>query len=182
MGGPGVMPYQPGGVWEDFSLGKISYQQGQGDDLYRRSVYTFWRRSVGPTMFFDNAGRQVCTVRPSLTNTPLHALTLLNDTTYIEAARVFAERVLREAGATPAERVRLAFRLATAREPSEAELTSLLKTLRFLLDEYSANPSAAQELVEVGEAPHDEKLDMVETAAYGSLINAILNLDEVENK
>ena len=95
------MPYQPPGVWEDFSLGKISYQQSTGDDLYRRSVYTFWRRSVGPTVYFDNAGRQVCTVRPSLTNTPLHALTLLNDTTFIEAARVFAERILKEAGPGP---------------------------------------------------------------------------------
>lgn len=181
-GGPGVMPYQPPGIWEDFSLGKISYQQGRGDDLYRRSVYTFWRRSVGPTTFFDNAGRQVCTVRPSLTNTPLHALTLLNDTTFVEAARVFAERVLREAGPSPSERVRYAFRLATCREPSDEELASLLKTLKFLLDEYGANPVAANELIEVGEAPHDEQLDAVETAAYGSLMNAILNLDEVENK
>ncbi len=181
-GGPGVMPYQPPGVWEDFSLGKISYQQGHGADLYRRSIYTFWRRSVGPTMLFDNAARQVCTVRPSLTNTPLHALTLLNDTTYIEAARMFAERILREGESTPAERIRLAFRLATAREPSAAELTSLLKTLRFLLEEYTANPQAAQEFVHVGEAPHDEQLDPVETAAYGGIMNTILNLDEVENK
>jgi hypothetical protein len=182
VGGPGVMPYQPPGVWEDFSLGKISYQQSTGDDLYRRSVYTFWRRSVGPTVYFDNAGRQVCTVRPSLTNTPLHALTLLNDTTFIEAARVFAERVLTEAGSNPTERVGQAFRLATCREANEQELASLLKTLRFLLDEYAANPAAAKELVEVGEAPHDETLDVVETAAYAGLMNAILNLDEVENK
>lgn len=182
IGGPGVMPYQPPGIWEDFSLGKISYQQGHGDDLYRRSVYTFWRRSVGPTTFFDNPGRQVCTVRPSLTNTPLHALTLLNDTTFIEAARVFAERVLREAGPSPSDRVSYAFRLATCREPSDQELESLLKTLKFLLDEYGANPVAAKKLIEVGEAPHDEQLDVVETAAYGSLMNAILNLDQVENK
>jgi mono/diheme cytochrome c family protein len=181
-GGPGVMPYQPPGIWEDFSLGKISYQQSQGEDLYRRSVYTFWRRSVGPTTFFDNAGRQVCTVRPSLTNTPLHALTLLNDTTFVEAGRVFAERVLREAGPSPSERVNYAFRLATCREPSEQEVASLLKSLKFLLDEYGANPVAARELIEVGEASHDEQLDTVETAAYGSLMNAILNLDEVETK
>jgi hypothetical protein len=107
---------------------------------------------------------------------------LLNDTTYIEASRRFAERILREGGSTPAERISLAFRLATARDPSEAEMTSMLKTLRFLLDEYAANPQAAQEFLSVGEAPHDEKLDPVETAAYGGLMNAILNLDEVENK
>jgi hypothetical protein len=181
LGGPGVLPYQPPGVWEDFSLGKISYQQGHGDDLYRRSVYTFWRRSVGPTMLFDNAGRQVCTVRQSVTNTPLHALTLLNDTTYIEAARKLAERVLR-ANVAPADRVRHAFRLTTCREPSEAELASLLKSLQFLVDEFAAHPDAAAEFVKVGEAPHDKQLDVVETAAYGSLMNAILNLDEVENK
>jgi hypothetical protein len=181
LGGPGVMPYQPPGVWEDFSLGKISYQQSHGDDLYRRSVYTFWRRSVGPTTYFDNAGRQVCTVRPSLTNTPLHALTLLNDTTFIEAARKLAERVI-GASDDPALRIRYAFRLATCREPSEAELASLLKSLQFLLDEFAAHPESAEEFVKVGEAPCDEKLSAVEIAAYGSLMNVILNLDEVETK
>jgi hypothetical protein len=181
VGGPGVMPYQPPGVWEDFSLGKISYQQGHGDDLYRRSVYTFWRRSVGPTTYFDNAGRQVCTVRPSLTNTPLHALTLLNDTTFIEAARKFAERVI-DVSDVPAERIRFAFRLATSREPSEAELAHLLKSLQFLIDEFTAHPEAAAEFVKVGEAPCDEKLSATEIAAYGSLMNVILNLDEVETK
>jgi hypothetical protein len=168
-------------VWEDFSLGKISYQQSHGDDLYRRSVYTFWRRSVGPTTYFDNAGRQVCTVRPSLTNTPLHALTLLNDTTFIEAARKLAERVI-GASDDPALRIRYAFRLATCREPSEAELASLLKSLQFLLDEFAAHPESAEEFVKVGEAPCDEKLSAVEIAAYGSLMNVILNLDEVETK
>lgn len=181
LGGPGVLPYQPPGVWEDFSLGKISYQQSQGDDLYRRSVYTFWRRSVGPTTLFDNAGRQVCTVRPSLTNTPLHALTLLNDTTFVEAGRKFAERILQERS-NPAERVRYAFRLATCREPSESELTSLLTSLQFLVDEYRANPEAAAEFVRVGEAPYDDQLDAIDVAAYGSLMNVILNLDEVETK
>lgn len=182
LGGPGVLPYQPPGVWEDFSLGKISYQQGHGEDLYRRSIYTFWRRSVGPTMFFDNAARQVCTVRQSVTNTPLHALTLLNDTTYIEAARKLAERVIREAGPVPAERVRHAFRLATCREPNEAELAALVKSLQFLLDEFAADPDAAQQFLSVGESPYDESLDTIQIAAYGSLMNAILNLDEVENK
>jgi hypothetical protein len=181
LGGPGVMPYQPPGVWEDFSLGKISYQQSHGDDLYRRSVYTFWRRSVGPTMYFDNAGRQVCTVRPSLTNTPLHALTLLNDTTFVEAGRKFAERVMGVSN-DPAMRVRHAFRLATSREPSEAELASLLRSLQFLLDEFTAHPEAAEEFVKVGESPRDEKLSTIEVAAYGSLMNVILNLDEVETK
>ena len=90
LGGPGVMPYQPLGVWSDFSLGQIQYKQGHGEDLYRRSLYIFWRRSVGPTVLFDNPARQACTVRPSLTNTPLHALTTLNDVTFVEAARVFA--------------------------------------------------------------------------------------------
>jgi hypothetical protein len=181
FGGPGVMPYQPPGVWEDFSLGKIAYQQSHGDDLYRRSVYTFWRRSVGPTTYFDNAGRQVCTVRPSLTNTPLHALTLLNDTTFVEASRKLAERVI-EVSDVPAERVRYAFRLATSRDPQQTELASLLKSLQFFVDEFTAHPNAAEEFVKVGEAPRDEKLSAVEIAAYGSLMNVILNLDEVETK
>ena len=181
QGGPGVLPYQPAGVWEDFSLGKISYLQGTGDDLYRRSLYTFWRRPVGPTMFFDSPGRQVCTVRPSRTNTPLHALTLLNDITYAEAARVLAQRVLQEVKGTPLERIRHAFRLVTCREPSAKELQQLLATWDFLREEFAADPEAASKFLAVGAAPCDKHLDQTELAAYGSLMNAILNLDEVEN-
>ncbi len=94
-GGPAVMPYQPEGIWEEATFGKKSYKQDHGEALYRRSLYIFWRRIVGPTMFFDNASRQTCYIRAIRTNTPLHALTTLNDTTYVEAARAMAERALK---------------------------------------------------------------------------------------
>jgi hypothetical protein len=182
IGGPPVLPYQPAGVWEDFTLGKISYEQGHGEDLYRRSIYTFWRRSVGPTMFFDNAGRQVCNVRPSLTNSPLHALTLLNDVTYVEAARVLAERTMQSQERRPAERIATLFRQATARHATDEELQALLRAWDDFLAAYQADPESARELVAVGESPRDEQLDVAELAAYTSVINAILNLDEVVTK
>ncbi|MEQ8211615.1 MAG: PSD1 and planctomycete cytochrome C domain-containing protein [Lacipirellulaceae bacterium] len=182
MGGPGVMPYQPDKVWSDFSLGKIKYKQGEGDDLYRRSIYTFWRRPVGPTMFFDNPGRQVCTVRPSLTNTPLHALTLLNDVTYVEAARVLAERMLKSPAETAPARIERAFRIATSRFPSKQEIKALESALKKLQDEFQANPEAATELIATGASTADESLDKIDLAAYTSLMNIILNLDEVVTK
>ena len=96
-GGPGVKPYQPAGIWEEATFGKKTYDQDHGEALYRRSLYVFWRRIVGPTSFFDAGARQVCTVKVARTNTPLHALVTLNDPAYVEAARVMAQRVLTEA-------------------------------------------------------------------------------------
>ena len=96
LGGPPVKPYQPPGIWGDATFGKIRYKQDKGENLYRRSMYIFWRRIVGPTMFFDGSKRQTCDVKPTRTNTPLHALTTLNDVTYVEAARVMAQRVMKE--------------------------------------------------------------------------------------
>lgn len=182
LGGPGVMPYQPPGVWSDFSLGKIKYKQGKGEDLYRRSIYTFWRRPMGPTLFFDNAARQMCTVRPSLTNTPLHALTMLNDTTYVEAARVLAQRILVVEDMTDEARIQRAFRMATARYPTDIELQSLGQALQQFREQFQADAESAAQLIDVGESPHDPSLDVVEFAAYTSLMNAILNLDEVVTK
>jgi hypothetical protein len=179
IGGPAVHPYQPEGVWEAFSLGKIRYTQGHGDELYRRSLYTFWRRPVGPTMFFDVADRQVCTVRQSRTNTPLHALTLLNDTTYVEAARVLAQRLLADPDPSPRRRLRHAFRMATARRPREQELNSLIAALDFLRVEFAADPDAANQLIRTGEAPLPTEIDVAELAAYTGVMNVILNLDEV---
>lgn len=182
-GGKGVLPYQPDKVWSDFSLGKIKYKQGKGDDLYRRSVYTFWRRPVGPTMYFDNPGRQVCTVRPSITNTPLHALTTLNDVTYVEAARVLAEKLLKDEDLLDAsQRIRQGFRMATAREPREVELKNFAQLYQTLKVEFRGDAAAAKDLASVGEWPSDETLDTVEIAAMTSVMNAILNLDEVLTK
>jgi hypothetical protein len=177
-----VKPYQPDGVWQDLTLGKISYQQDHGDDLYRRSLYTFWRRSVAPTMLFDVPSRQVCVVKQTRTNTPLHALTLLNDVTYVEAARKLAERVLKEGGATPEERVSYAFRTVTGRRPTAVETKSLLAVLERLRERYAGEPQAAAELLKIGEAPADASLPAVELAACAGVMNVVLNLDEVVTK
>jgi hypothetical protein len=179
IGGEPVKPYQPEGVWLEMTLGKIKYEQDHGDDLYRRSIYIFWRRSVGPTMLFDSSARQVCTVKQSRTNTPLHALTLMNDITYVEAARKMAERVMKQGGSEDAERLTYAFRLATGRFPTDREQQTLLQVLANVREKLSEDKAGVDELLSVGEAPVDETLVRTELAAYAGVMNVILNLDEV---
>ena len=191
LGGPSVKPYQPAGIWEEATFGKKSYVQDHGEALYRRSLYIFWRRIVGPTSFFDVAARQVCTVKTPRTNTPLHALATLNDPTYVEAARALAEQAMHET-ATPSatstakttadERITAAFRRAVLRAPTADELRILTKTLNQLRAEFAADPSAADKLLKVGESPRDAKLDPIEHAALSSLCAMILNLDETLTK
>ncbi len=181
IGGPPVKPYQPPGLWEDFSFNQIRYVQDHGDSLYRRSLYTFWRRSIGPPNMFDTPNRQVCTVRQARTNTPLHALILMNDVTFVEAARVWAERLLK-AEKTPGLRLALAFRQATARAPSPTEQKVLLAGYQRVLKQYQADPKAAEKLVSTGEWPRDKTLDVAEHAALAAMANMILNLDEVMTK
>ena len=177
VGGPSVKPYQPGGLWADFSFGKITYTRDSGDSLYRRSLYTFWRRSLGPPNMFDEANRQVCNVRLRRTNTPLHALTLLNDITFVEAARVFAERML-TSHRTPGDRLATAFRMTTSRNPGEAERAILLRALERSMTFYRENPEQADAFRQSGEYPPAEGLDAIEVAAYGNVMNMILNTDE----
>jgi hypothetical protein len=181
LGGPSVRPYQPEGIWEEATFGKKTYEQDHGDSLYRRSLYIFWRRIVGPTMIFDNAQRQACTVKQFHTNTPLHALTTLNDTTYIEAARAMAERIL-ATGKEDEELVENAFRLATARKPTAPEKRVLTQSLARLRQQYGADKGAAEKLLNVGESKRNEKLDIVEHAACTGLCSLILNLDEAITK
>jgi hypothetical protein len=178
VGGPPVKPYQPPGVWEEATFGNIKYQPGKGADLYRRSLYTFWRRIVGPTMFFDNPSRQVCTVKQTRTNTPLHALVTLNDVTFVEAARVLAQRVLLSGAKEPEQRIEMAFRLVLARQPKPAEAKILLKSLERLRESYAKDVEAAKRLLATGESPRDQGLDPVEHAAYAGLCLALFNLDE----
>ena len=178
VGGPPVKGYQPDGVWEDATFGQIKYQQDHGDALYRRSLYTFWRRIVGPTMFFDVSNRQTCTVKVALTNTPLHALATLNDVTYTEAARALAERMLKHGGTSDAERLAYAFRLCTARPPGEKETPILTRALAALRAQYAADPAAAKKLIAAGESKADTKLDAIELAAHTGLASLLLNLDE----
>jgi hypothetical protein len=182
LGGPPVKPYQPAGIWEEMTFGQIRYQQDKGEGLYRRSLYTFWRRTVGPTTMFDTSARQACSVRQARTNTPLQALILLNDPTYVEAARVLAERVLTEGGARAEDRLTLLFRLVTARRPSQVEAGILKNALARLRKQYGADRAGARKLLSVGERPRKAKLDVVEVAAYTALASLVLNLDEVVNK
>jgi hypothetical protein len=179
LGGPSVKPYQPAGVWEDATFGQIRYEQDHGEALYRRTLYTFWRRIVAPTELFDAASRQTCTVRQARTNTPLHALTTLNDVTYVEAARAFAQRVLQTGGAADSARLDGAYRLAAARLPTPAERRLLLARLARLRAHYAGDTAAAKALLSAGESARDEKLDPTEHAAWTALCNLILNLDEV---
>ncbi len=181
LGGPAVKPYQPPGIWAEATFGKKRYLQDHGEKLYRRSLYVFWRRIVGPTMFFDSAARQTCEVKPSRTNTPLHALTTLNDTTYVEAARVFAARVMKRA-TSPDDRIALAFRMATSRQPSPLEQTILRKRFDVLQREFTTNPKRAVALLKVGEFPRDKSLNAADHAAYTALCTLILNLDETLSK
>src|SRR5690606_1681431 len=136
-----------------------------GPALHRRTLYTFWRRIVAPTMLFDNAPRQVCSVSPRLTNTPLHALTTLNETTHVESARAMAQRVM-EAQQVERERITFAFRLATSRVPTEEETTILLSRLEILRDQFSSEPGAAEQLLNIGESPRNRELDPTEHAAW----------------
>ncbi|HRH99256.1 MAG TPA: DUF1553 domain-containing protein, partial [Prosthecobacter sp.] len=182
LGGPPVKPYQPEGIWEEATFGKKSYVQDHGDALYRRTLYTFWRRIVGPTMLFDNAARQVCAVKATRTNTPLHALVTLNDITFVEAARALAQRVLLTHRGDEEEALRHAFRRVTCRVPSAAEMALLKAQLARLRTEQAGDRAAAMKLLSVGESKRDETLDPVEHAAWTSLCLMLLNLDEAVTK
>jgi hypothetical protein len=182
LGGPSVLPYQPAGLWKE--LGDADFTQDHGESLYRRSLYTFWKRTVAPPAMitFDAAGRESCRVLQTRTNTPLQALTLMNEVTFVEAARRLAERIVREGGSTPDERLSFAFRLVLARTPTPAELRVLSAGLARHLAHYRQQPKAAEQLLAVGESPRDEKLDKAELGAYAATANLILNLDEAITK
>jgi hypothetical protein len=188
IGGPSVSPYQPAGLWEEMAFGREftaqSYVQSHGADLYRRGMYTFWKRTVPPATMstFDAPDRETCTVRRLRTNTPLQALVLMNDPTYVEAARKLAERMLIEGGSSPPERIVFAFRLTTARSPSERELAVLERIYREQLQAYQQNPESATKLLSVGESPRNEQLDVLELAAWSMVASVILNLDEAVTK
>jgi Protein of unknown function (DUF1553)/Protein of unknown function (DUF1549)/Planctomycete cytochrome C len=191
IGGASVSPYQPAGLWEELAFRADganwtaqTYTQSHGADLYRRTMYTFWKRtSPPPTLVtFDAPDRETCLVRRSTTNTPLQALILLNDPTYVEASRKLAERILTEAPATTDERIAFAFQLATARPPSSSETAILRRAFDQELAAYRANPATAEKLLAVGESPRNEKLDAAELAAWTTVASMILNLDETVTK
>jgi len=177
IGGIPVKPYQPAGIWDEATFGFVKYEQDSGDNLYRRSLYTFWRRIVGPTFLFDNASRQVCTVRTLKTNTPLHALTTLNDITFTEASRVLAERILNHS-VHDKERLQYGFELATSRNASAEEIDILHKRLALLRKTYTKDISSAKEITSIGEYRLNRELDQPDHAAYSVLSSLLLNLDE----
>jgi hypothetical protein len=178
IGGAPVNPYQPPGIWEEATFGTKRYVQDSGPALYRRSIYTFWRRIAAPTLFFDTASRQTCTVTQTRTNSPGHALTTLNDVTYVEAARAMAQRVLAAAEPSDAHRIDLAFRTVLARSATKEEADVLAAGVHRLRAQYASDPSGAQALLNVGELAPDGNLDTLDHAVFTALCLAILNLDE----
>jgi hypothetical protein len=179
VGGPSVKPYQPPGLWKELQGGQ-DYQQDHGEALYRRSIYSYWRRTVAPPSMvnFDSPTRETCTVRTSRTNTPLQALNLMNDITYLEAARKLAERMLEE---NPSDPLAHGYRLVLAREPRAEERAAIRKLLDRNLSRYRRDPRAAAELLTPGEAPR-AALDVSELAAWTTAASLLLNLDEAVTK
>jgi hypothetical protein len=182
VGGPSVRPYQPAGLWKE--IANTNYQQSKGFDLYRRSLYTYWKRTVAPPTMtnFDASTREYCTIRRPRTNTPLQALTLMNDVTFVEAARVLAQRMMIEGGKNPQDRITYAFRLASSRRPTSPELKILVDGFEHYLSEFRRDQQAAKKLISTGESPLKQELDAAELAAYTAVGSLILNLDEVVTK
>lgn len=175
IGGPSVSPYQPEGLWAEMSMG-MKYKQSEGADLFRRSLYTIWKRTIAPPTMavFDAADRESCWVGRKETNTPLQALTLLNETGFIESARHLAVRMM---GSD--DPIETGFRIVTCRPPQPHERAALSKSLEKYREFFSTSPESAAMLIRIGQSPACEKYQSTEIAAYTSLANALLNLDEV---
>jgi hypothetical protein len=182
IGGPSVRPWMPDGVWDETSkYGDLrGYRPDTGPGRYRRSMYTVWKRTAGPPtmLLFDAPNRETCTVKRSRTNTPLQALALLNETTFIEAAHGLAKRMLAEGGPAPAERIAHGFRLAIGRRPTPAELVTLVDGFEADLKRFAAEPAAAEHYATVGLVKRPEAVPAAEFAAYSLAANVIINLDE----
>ncbi|WP_088259229.1 DUF1553 domain-containing protein [Fimbriiglobus ruber] len=184
IGGPSVKPYQPAGLWEDVSVERRdSYTIDSGDGLYRRSLYTFWKRTCPPPGMstFDAPDRETCVVRRARTNTPLQALALLNDPTYVEAARKLAERTL-AAGTNDEVRLAFAWKVVLCREPTPDESKVIQSIRQAALARFKKESAAAEKLLKVGNAPRDPKADPAELAAWAVAMSALLNLDEAISK
>jgi hypothetical protein len=188
IGGPSVRPYQPESLYKgivvDAPYPSTTWELGKGDEIYRRSLYTFWKRTVPhPAMLtFDSPDREFCSARRSRTNTPLQALVLWNETGYLESSRKLGERMLKEGGADDTSRANFAFRLATGRAPRAAETEVLTRTYAKLRADFAARPDDAAKLIKVGVSVPDPALSSVELAAAGGIANLILTLDETITK
>ena len=191
IGGPSEKNYQPPGLWLELAHQKDNskftaqqFEQATGAALYRRGMYTFWKRSVPPPnlVTFDAPNRETCIVRRETTNTPLQALVLLNDPTFVEAARCLAERMIRESSDSTEARARRGFLLATSRQPTSQELSILLEKYRWHLAEFESDTDAAEQLLSVGDSARDTSIAPAEHAAWTCVASLILNLDETITK
>lgn len=180
VGGPSVKPYQPAGYWAHLNFPTREWVQSEGPDVYRRGLYTHWQRTfLHPSLLaFDAPSREECTARRPRSNTPQQALVLLNDPTYVEAARVLAELMLREGGSEDAARVDFAFRQVLSRLPEDGEREILLQLKEQHLQQFRADLSSAEQLLGVGDRPRSSDLDAAQLAAWTSVARVILNLPE----
>lgn len=176
LGGPSVRPYQPDGLWKEITMQGGEYEPGKGEDLYRRSLYTYWRRTVAPPMMlnFDSATRESCTVRENRTNTPLQALNLMNDETFLEASRVLGTRMMKEG-------LELGFERVVSRRPKPQELAILKDSLTYHRD-YFSDEAEARKFIQQGASSIDPKINVRELAAYTAVASMIFNLDEAVTK
>jgi hypothetical protein len=187
IGGPSVKPYQPDGIWEAVAmLGSNTrfYKRDAGDKLYRRSLYWFWKRSAPPASMdiFNAPTRELCTVRRERTNTPLQALVTMNDTQFVEAARMLAQRAMIRGGSDAGKRFEFLARSLLARDLDQREVEIVRRAWRDYLNYYDSNPGDAKKLLAVGESKADESLNKAEFAALTMVANQMMNLDEVLNK
>lgn len=187
QGGKSVMPYQPEGLWiekSSFSQVLYTYREDKGEDLYRRSMYTFIRRTSPPPAMtiFDQPNREVCIVKRENTSTPLQALVLLNDPQFVEAAKILAERIQIEGGNNLEEQINYGFQLVTGRSLTDQERAIFLKLYREQLNIYKDNPKAAKDLLAVGEKPINSQLKKSQTAALAMVTSTMLNHDEAYMK
>lgn len=181
IGGPSVFPPQPAGLWQAAFNGERTWTTSQGEDRYRRGLYTFWRRTVPyPSMAtFDAPSRETCSVRRIRTNTPLQALVTLNDPVYVEAAQSLARRILRDGGSSTDERIRYALRLCTCREPQAEQVAALTKLFDDELQHYRNDAKAAEKLATAPLGSLPEGMNTAEAAAWTVVANVLLNLDAV---
>lgn len=189
LGGPSVKPYQPEGLWEAISVGikgrgEAEYIADSGDKLYRRSLYTYWRKTIPPPsmLIFDATMREFCEVRRVRTSTPLQALNLLNDPQLLEASRVLGTKLVEDQTLSLEEKIALAFRKIISRKPDDHEVDILLQGYQEEYDRYRANPTEAKKYLKVGAYPQNDKLDLIERAAMMHMVSIIYNLDEAISK
>ncbi|MCE9533991.1 MAG: DUF1549 and DUF1553 domain-containing protein, partial [Planctomycetes bacterium] len=184
IGGPSAKPYQPAGFWSYLNFPKREWQNDKGENQYRRGLYTYWCRSfLHPSLFaFDAPTREECTNERPRSSTPLQALVLLNDPTYVEASRVLAERILKSSGSTSRDRINTAFRLALSRPATDAEQKVVEVLFAKHLKEFGEDKAAAEKLLAIGDRPAPSNMNIAELAAWTSVARTILNLHETSTR